>query len=566
MTAVFNQLRILLAPGDKARLIGIAVLMSVGAVLEIAGIGLVLPVVAVLVKPELLEQNIYLSRFYQSFGFAEHRTFMVFCCILLGSIYAVKNIFSLWIVQVQSAFVFRKHWEWCDRLYHIYLRAPYAYHLEHAAAELNNNIIRVSQVCAGVLLPAMLLLTDLMVVLALGLLLLFFMPAVTLGCLGFMIIAGWLIYWPLRALNFRWGKSAMDADMAAARNCLNGLLGIKAVKAAGAENFFLRRYREAQQSYCLFSRKLYVLGQIPRLGLETAAIFGSLGLLVILVWLGRAPGTILLTFSLLIAAMSRMLPSFSRMHYNLARIRQLLYAFDNLFRDLTAVAPENLGSEQPEHLTLREMLEIRDLTFGYGPELLFERFSLRIPARSSVALVGTTGCGKTTLADLLQGFLVPQQGEILADGCNVLTHLRSWRRTVGYVPQFIYLLDDSVRANVALGEDPANIDEARMREALQLAQAEEFVRALPDGLDTVIGDNGVKLSGGQRQRLGIARALYRQPELLILDEATSALDHETEAAFVAALESLHGRMTLLVIAHRLSTVEKCDQVVRLERG
>jgi len=346
---------------------------------------------------------------------------------------------------------------------------------------------------------------------------------------------------------------------------MGGLQGVKAVKASGAEDFFAARYTRFQRDYCRYSRKLYVLGQIPRFGMETAAIVGALGLLAVMVLLGCRAETILLTFSLLLAAMSRMLPAFSRMHYNLTRMRQLDCVFDCMFTDIISVRPECLeadGDAAAVHLC--ERLEIRDLGFDYGGEPVFEHFSLDIPARTSTALTGATGCGKSTLADLVQGLLPPGRGEILADGVNIAGNLRSWRRIVAGVPQFIYLMDDSIRANVALGVPPEAVDDGRVWESLRLAQADGFVSAMPEKLDTMIGDNGVKLSGGQRQRLGIARALYRCPELLILDEATSALDGETESAFVDALEALRGKITVLVIAHRQSAIEKCDRVVRLD--
>lgn len=564
MTGVIRKLRILLSPGDKARLLGVALAMSAGALLEIVGIGLVLPAVAVFIKPDLLEQNRYLGGFYELCGFSSHRSFMLFCCLLLAAVYAAKNLFSLWVVRIQAAFVFRKYWEWCERLYRTYLLAPCRYHFDHSAAELNNNIARVSLVCYGFLLPAMLLLTDLLAVLALALVLFFFMPLVMMWSTLFMLLAGGLIYLPMRMLNARWGRLAMDYDMTAARGCMGGLSGIRAVKSAGAEDFFAADYRKAQQGYCRYSRKLYVLGQIPRFGLETAAIAGAFGLLMAMVALDCSADGILLTFGLLVVAMSRMLPSFSRMHYNLARMKQTQCVFDRMFEDMTAVPPEYLGPEDAAPMTLLIGLEIRNLSFGYSAEPVFRDFSLDIPARTSVALVGATGCGKTTLADIVQGFLKPDGGRVLADGVDIFGNLRRWRMIVGSVPQFIYLSDGSVRANVAFGVPPEQVDDARVWEALRLAQADGFVSALPDKLDTAVGDNGAKLSGGQRQRIGIARALYRRPELLILDEATSALDNETEAAFVAALEALRGKLTVLVIAHRQSSIEKCDRVVRLD--
>jgi len=273
---------------------------------------------------------------------------------------------------------------------------------------------------------------------------------------------------------------------------------------------------------------------------------------------------VLLSFSLLIAAMSRLLPSFSRIHYNLVRVIQNRFSFDSVFEWLN-LETEVLDREAA--LTLNERIEVQGIDFSYPERAVpvFRDFSLTIPVRSSVAITGVTGGGKSTLADILLGLLVPQRGGVFADGRNIRENLGAWRSKIGFVPQYIHLLDDTILNNVAFGAcDGTDADLARTESVLRMAQLWDFVSSLPDGLFTVIGENGVRLSGGQRQRIGIARALYGAPELLIMDEATSALDDGTERALVDALEALRGRLTIVIIAHRLSTVEKCDIRVRIE--
>ena len=240
----------------------------------------------------------------------------------------------------------------------------------------------------------------------------------------------------------------------------------------------------------------------------------------------------------------------------------MYFSLDSVYQDLNNIPAESAEEKGPP-FSFQHELRLDNICFSYenSKTEIFRDFSLSIPVNSSVAFVGRTGCGKTTLVDLIAGLLQPDKGAVLADGRDIRENLRSWRSLIGYVPQFIYIMDDTILANVTLGSDTGNIEMERVRTALRMAQLEDFIASLPDGLNTVVGDRGARLSGGQRQRIGIARALYHQPRILILDEATSALDNETEKAFVDAIEVLHGKLTLLIIAHRLSTTRSCSMIV-----
>ena len=379
-----------------------------------------------------------------------------------------------------------------------------------------------------------------------------------------MLIVGGTIALLMKQLNATQGKKLLESGVRLSRIRLDGLNNYKYLKVGGGSKNFSEHFYQEYGSRVQAEWRIFFFGQMPRMILEWSSMLLVLAIFGIMVFRGMASADILLQFSLLAAVFARMLPSFSRIHYGLTQIRQHSFVFDALFRDLTGV-PQEEPDTDPEPATLNECLELRHVSFGYDRENpVIRDLSCVIKARESVAVVGRTGSGKSTLADLVMGLRVPDAGEILADRRPVTGHLQSWRSLIGYVPQAIYLSDDSVRRNVAFGVSDGEIDEVRVREALDMAQLLEDVEAMPGGLDAGVGENGCHLSGGQRQRLAIARALYRKPELLILDEATSALDSATEDAFVKALEALQGKITMLVIAHRLSTVENCDRTIRLD--
>ncbi|MBO5762689.1 MAG: ABC transporter ATP-binding protein [Lentisphaeria bacterium] len=308
---------------------------------------------------------------------------------------------------------------------------------------------------------------------------------------------------------------------------------------------------------------MYRIGQLPRLMLETSAMLVALAFFAIMLYWGYSEARIQINFVMLVVVMARALPSLGRMHYNLTQIRQTLPLLESVYPDLLLNPPQPDPTVAP--LPLDQSLELQQITFRYpNGKQIFDRYSCTVRACESVAVIGKTGRGKTTVADLLLGLLQPDSGKILADGVDIATAPDRWRKSIGYVPQHIVLLNSSIRENIAFGVPPELIDDAKVLRALRRAQLLDFVNTLPEGLDFFVGDNGNRLSGGQRQRLGIARALYSEPRLLVLDEATSALDTDTESAVVAALNELRGSLTMIVIAHRLTTIEQCDRILDLD--
>ena len=552
-----GKLRILLSPADKWRLVGIVALMVFMAAQEIAGLGLLMPIVALFTKPELLTQNWILRSLSGAPVFADRRVFLICICAAVVLLYVFKTLMSMVVIRLQSRFIVRQQKKLCDRLYRRVMNAPYGFHLQHGSGELVTIMSRAVELGAELLFPLMLLATDLVMAAALSLALIVLMPGVTLSCVAVFALLGAAVYYPLRSLNVRVGARQAEGELESRRRMLAGFFGAKSAKAMHREKYFTDSYASALDSWLPQRAKLFALGQLPRLSMELIAIVTALGVFAAMALAGMPDGTLLLSFSLLIAALSRLLPAFSRIHYNLVRVLQNRYAFDSVMAYLDTEEEPTVGDAPP--ITLNDRVEFRHVSFAYPErnEAVIDDFSLTIPVRSSVALVGVTGGGKSTLADILLGLLTPQSGGVYADGRYIRENLASWRSRIGFVPQHIYLLDDTIGANVVFGA-PDGLDAAKLAAVLKTAQLAEFVASLPDGVDTVIGENGVRLSGGQRQRLGVARALYRDPELLVMDEATSALDDDTEQALVSALDSLRGKLTIVTIAHRLSTVEKCD--------
>ncbi len=355
------------------------------------------------------------------------------------------------------------------------------------------------------------------------------------------------------------------------------VMGIKEIKIANKENYFINEYAKCGAGYVNSVQKYNIFNATPRLLIETVCIGGMVGYFVIIILRGAEVTDLLPQLSALAMAAMRLLPSVNRIN----NYQTSISYFEPFFMDVSDHLQEEIHDErisydaekylqkkQVDKLQIQKEICLKDITYRYpnSDVLIFNHADMVIPIGSSVGIVGTSGAGKTTIVDILLGLLEIENGHILADGVEVRDHYESWLKNIGYIPQTIFMIDASIRKNVAFGYPEEEIDDDKVWRALKEAQLDEFVRGLPEGLDTSIGERGIRISGGQRQRIGIARALFEDPEVLVLDEATSALDNETEEAIMESINRLHGRKTLIIIAHRLQTIEKCDMVYRVEHG
>ena len=408
------------------------------------------------------------------------------------------------------------------------------------------------------------------VVAALVTVLLWIEPLLSLGAVAFMGVAAGTFFVFSKRRFVIWGMQEQVAVGKIFKALQQGFHSIKEVKVLGRHGFILKSFEEPRRQLAQIRIKIATLSYVPRLWVETIIVSAILLTVVVALSRGAASAEILSALTLFAAAAFRMIPSMNRILGSLNSIKNGSHALDLIYNDFHEFkndsddSPDDNGEMPP----FSQMLSTKNLSFRYpeGDGPVLENINLALMRGESLGLIGPSGSGKSTLVDIILGLLTPSKGQVAVDNLDISRSIASWRQQIGYVPQSIYIIDDSLRRNVAFAMDDNEIDELKIEKAIRLAQLEELVRDLPDGLDTRLGERGVRLSGGQRQRVGIARALYRDPEVLILDEATSSLDAETEHEINNAIERLTGEKTLIIIAHRLSTVRKCTRLAYIKDG
>jgi len=564
MLKFLREIRRTLPAGYRHAAFGLVALMAFSALLELSALALVMPVAAALADPGLLESNRWLHAFYGFVAPPSREAFILESIALLTLFFIVKNVFAFVQTKCQNRFSRDLSVDLAGRLYRTYMRADYSFHLEHGASELIGRIMQMREVAEVLLMPFLLALSEAIVFLSILAVIFVLVPKIALVSLLVCGTVVFVFHKLFRRILDAASRKLFAANGESTRTMNQSFAAIREVKLTGTEEYFSRRLEQAQFNIVNAVKVRQNLAQIPRFSLEVFVVAAAGGLIAVLTWMGVPSSRLILYAAFFLAAMFRLIPSISRMQYNLILVRGMLYVFERLDHDLNSIPAERvLPAENAPELHFDRELTVEHVTFRYSQDrpAVFEDFSMSVKRLECVAVVGRTGGGKSTLIDLVTGFLKPESGRVAVDGVDICENLRSWRSRIGYVPQTVCLIDDTVRANVAFGVEPDCVDDARVTKALELAQIADFVRSLPDGLDTRLGESGARISGGQRQRIAIARALYLEPELLILDEATSALDDDTEAAFIDALDSLKGRLTILMVAHRAASIRHCDRTV-----
>jgi ABC-type multidrug transport system fused ATPase/permease subunit len=545
----------------------ILALTLIGTVLETAGIGMVIPAIALMADPNIADKYPALVYILEAIGNPNHSQLVIYGVSLLLSAYVIKAFYLAFLSCKQSHYIYSIKAYLSQSLFELYLRSPYEFHLQQNSGHLIRNItIEVEQLVARVLIPGVLLVTEFMVIMAISALLFFIQPA---GALVLFAVMGLAMYTFQRVTQNhlkKWGTERQHHEGYRIQKAQEGLGGIKDVKLLGKESNFINIYGKHTLNASLVERKQYALSNIPRLWLETIGVLGLTLLVVVVLQETASPANVVSTIALFSAAAFRILPSANRvlnsiqsLKYSDAVIGLVLKEFE-----LTQESSAKAGKA----VQFSRQIELRNVSYAYpkASSNSLNNITFSIQKGESVGLIGASGSGKSTLVDVLLGLIRPSSGEVMIDGQNVNKTMRSWQNHIGYVQQSIFLIDDTLRRNIAFGQNDEEIDDGLVSQSVKAAHLDHFVRELPDGINTLVGERGVRLSGGQRQRIGIARALYHNPPVLVFDEATSALDNETEAKVMESIKSLKGSRTMIIIAHRLSTIEHCDKVFRLERG
>jgi len=560
---LLQKINSILSLEEKTKARNQLLLMLIGMLLEMLGVGMVIPLVALLTRASPLPS----LPVWSHFGEITEEALVYGAMAGLVLVYLVKNLFLGFLLWSQSTFAYEVQANLSKRLFSSYLHQPYAFHLQQNSALLIRNATTEANLFAShALMQGLQLMAELLVVLGVAILLMLVEPVGTLIVGLTLGIVATLFFRTTRARVLLWGEQRQFHEGLRLQHLQQGLGGIKDVILSGRQEVFLSQYDQHNNAASIAARHQEFLKQVPRLGLEWLAIFGLAVLVMSMMVQGRSLADVAPVIGAFAAAAFRLMPSLNRILGSIQTLRYMSPVIDTLNEQVhLPLSGSRKGSMQ---LTFDRDIRVDNVSFSYQADGIpaLQQISLIIEKGRTVGFIGTSGSGKSTLIDIVLGLLQPGDGTILVDGQDVRANLRAWQAMIGYVPQTIYLTDDTLKRNVAFGVPDDHIDESAVVAAIKAAQLEDFIACLPQGLDTPVGERGVRLSGGQRQRIGIARALYHDPEVLILDEATSALDNKTERGFMDAIDALRGRKTILIVAHRLSTVEQCNQIFQLEHG
>jgi ABC-type multidrug transport system fused ATPase/permease subunit len=576
-----KKLWVLFSKKDKKKFLILFFMLILAAVFETAGIGLIVPFVGIVTNPAMIKEQSVLSFAYNILDFQSTNAFILFAVGVLLTVFIVKNAYLLLFYNMQYRVIFNQKVKLSRTMFKEYLTKPYTFHLQRNSAELLRNVnVEVGKVFDGILLASFQLMTEILVILSILTLLIVTAPLATLTS-GILLAGSVLVFFKIFRKKITYlGKENQIVSREVIKWVNQGLGASKEIKVSGKERYFVSSYEEQSKIMANNTISKNMLDQVPRLFIETLLVSVVLVTMIILVFQGTDTATLVATMSLFAMAAFRLMPSITRIVAMLTTIRfsqpALTVVYDDLINDRNEWNSTHDESNyefqtvkvNSNEKTFLHSINLDNVYFRYPNQNRYSvhNVSLTIPIGSSVAFVGASGAGKTTIVDIILGLLEPEKGRVLVDGIELKELISTWQNKIGYIPQSIYLSDEPIRKNIAFGMNDQDIDESAVLRAIDDAQLKDFIDSLPEGLDTVVGERGVRLSGGQRQRIGIARALYHNPEIIFLDEATSALDNNTEKEIMKAIDGLKGEKTLIIIAHRLSTIENCDIVFKVEQG
>lgn len=541
--------------------------MFIGMLLETAGITLIIPTLVFITQEDIGDQYPLMKTVLDSLGNPSQSSLVVGSMTALVAVYVIKTIFLTFLSWRQSSFVYGIQSSLSRRIFKGYVLSPYMFHLQRNSAQLIRNTINEVAAFVGALNAGATLLTEILVLLGIALLLIIIEPTGTIAILIFLASILYLYNFFTKDIILNWGKLRQNHEGERIKHLQQGLHSSKDLKILGRESEFIEQYSEHNSISASMSKFMTFIQSVPRIWLEFLAVL-SVSILVIGMTLqGKSFSSILPILGVFAASAFRLMPS---LHRCMTNIQSLRYAIPvvNLLDDEINLFKDKELENSAEEFIFKESIIVKDVSFLYpGTDTnTLKKVNLEINEGSSVGIIGKSGAGKSTLVDIILGLLPVELGKIIVDDQDINSNLRGWQNIIGYVPQSVYLTDDTLKKNIALGIDNEAINNEAVEKAIELAQLKDFLQDLPEGLETMVGERGAKLSGGQKQRIGIARALYHKPRILALDEATSALDQKTEEKIINEIFQNHSDKTIIIITHRPSTIKHCDKVFLIEEG
>ena len=569
----FKKIKFFLTPKEQKRGVFLLCMTLIMAMLDMLGVASIMPLMAVLTNPELVESNSILQTMFKVsiiFGVENNQQFLIALVILFFITLLSSLTFKAFTTYLLFSFAQMRQFSISKRLVENYLHQPFSWFLDRNSAELGKTILsEVGLVVGNGLKPMMTLIAQSVVVIGLLILLILVDPKLALIVFFTFSLAYGFIYKISRGYLNKIGKERFKNNQKRFATVSEAFGAAKEIKVGGLEQTYINRFDGPAKAYAKHEINSQIIRQLPRYALEAVAFGGMLLAILYFISQGGKFAAVLPVLALYALAGYRLMPALQQIYASVTQLRYASPAIESLYLDLKNIKKVNL--EQNENiLSFNKSITLNHIDFKYpqASRTALKDIFLTIQAKTTVGLVGATGSGKTTIVDVILGLLEVQKGKLEVDGIEInKKNCKDWQRSIGYVPQNIYLADDTVAANIAFGIDPEKINQKAIERAAKIANLHEFVISeLPQKYQTTVGERGIRLSGGQRQRIGIARALYHNPKLLILDEATSALDNLTEKAVMDAVHNLGNDITIILIAHRLSTVKKCDTIFLLEKG
>mgnify|MGYP000312564641 FL=1 len=573
MIKILKKINILMDGKQKREMVGLLLMMAVSAFLETGAVMMVMAVVEMIIKPDTLTQGETYQKICSILHLSGTVEFSVLAILFLIFLYIAKNSFQFFLQKSLYRFVYTNQFHTAANLMKNFVKRDYEFYLNAETSVIQRSITADVSNMYALILSVLQIASESIVALFLVIALAMQDPVMTVVIAVLLLVTLVVIKNIIKPIMNRTGKENQDYGASMFSWIAQTIQGIKDIKVAGKEQYFINEYCKVGEGYVKAMERFSLFNNTPKLLIETVCIAGLLGYILVLVVSGADVSAMISLFAAFGIAAMRLLPAASRINNQMTSMAFNEPFFFNVSDNLVEETNEqntdiSYAVVAKEKLPVTRAVTLQDITYHYpnSDKLIFDHASVTFPIGKSIGVVGASGAGKTTIIDIVLGLLNLQGGKVLADDVDIQSHYREWLANVGYIPQMIFLLDADIRKNVAFGIPEEEIDDEKLWYALREAQLDEFIKTLPDGVYTGIGERGIRLSGGQRQRIGIARALYNDPEVLILDEATSALDNDTEAAIMDSINRLHGKKTLLIIAHRLQTIEKCDMVYRVENG